>query len=52
MILFFRTPSQSVVAVEADHEFSSEDIKKLSWLLGEANVESEDQLQGFFCWPS
>jgi len=51
MILFFRTPSQSVVAVEADHEFSSEDIKKLSWLLGEANVESEDQLQGYFVGP-
>lgn len=51
MILFFRTPSQSVVAVESDHEFSSEDIKKLSWLLGEANVENEDQLQGYFVGP-
>lgn len=51
MILFFRTPSLSVVAIEASHDISSGDINKLSWLLGEANVESEDLLQGCFVGP-
>lgn len=51
MIFFFRTPSQSVVAIEANHELSSEDIKKISWLLGEAKVESTDNLQGYFVGP-
>lgn len=51
MILFFRTPSLSVVAIEASHDISSGDINKLSWLLGEAKVESEDLLQGCFVGP-
>ena len=51
MILFFRTPSQSVIAVEANHDFSSDDIKKLNWLFGEASVENEDKLQGWFVGP-
>lgn len=51
MILFFRTPSQSVVAVDANHELSSEDIKKLNWLFGEAKVETNDNLQGYFVGP-
>ena len=51
MILFFRTPSQNVIAVEANHDFSSDDIKKLNWLFGEASVENEDKLQGWFVGP-
>ncbi|MCD8165750.1 MAG: phosphoribosylformylglycinamidine synthase [Bacteroides sp.] len=51
MILFFRTPSQSVVAVETLHIFSSDDIQKLSWLLGEATPVDESQLQGYFVGP-
>ncbi|MCD8261363.1 MAG: phosphoribosylformylglycinamidine synthase [Bacteroides sp.] len=51
MILFFRTPSQSVVAVETLHTFSSDDIQKLSWLLGEATPVDESQLQGYFVGP-
>ncbi len=51
MILFFRTPSQNVIAVEANHDFSSDDIKKLNWLFGEASVGNEDKLQGWFVGP-
>ena len=32
MILFFRTPTKSVIATEVSQELPSEDIQKLSWL--------------------
>ena len=41
MILFFRTPSKSVIAVECDHELTQSDSDKLCWLFGEATPESE-----------
>ena len=43
MILFFRTPSKSVIAVECDHELTQADSDKLCWLFGEATPESEEQ---------
>ena len=36
MILFFRTPSKNVIAVECDHELTQADSDKLCWLFGEA----------------
>ena len=51
MILFFRTPSQSVIATEANHQLATEDIQKLCWLYGEAAVENEENLQGCFVGP-
>ncbi len=51
MILFFRTPSQSVVAVDTNHKFSQEDIDKLCWLFGEATIEVDDNLRGYFIGP-
>ncbi len=51
MILFFRTPAQSVVAVEINHTPATDEIEKLCWLLGEARVESEENLKGFFVGP-
>ena len=47
MILFFRTPSKSVIAVECDHELTQADSDKLCWLFGEATPESEDNLKGY-----
>ena len=44
MILFFRTPSKSVIAVECEHALPQADIDKLCWLFGEATPESEDNL--------
>lgn len=51
MILFFRTPTQSVVAVEADHAFNIDETEKLCWLLGQAKVEPENELTGYFVGP-
>mgnify|MGYP000199392907 CR=1 FL=1 len=51
MILFFRTPSKSVIAVECDHELTQADSDKLCWLFGEATPESEDNLKGHFVGP-
>ena len=45
MILFFRTPTKSVIATEVSQELPSEDIQKLSWLYGEATVENEENLK-------
>ncbi|MEA5129070.1 MAG: phosphoribosylformylglycinamidine synthase [Proteiniphilum sp.] len=47
MITFFKTPFQSVIAVQTHSEFTPEDVKKLIWLFGEAEmlpVKSIDQL--------
>ena len=41
MILFFKTPSKSVIAVECDHVLSQADIDKLCWLFGEASASGE-----------
>lgn len=51
MIFFFRTPSQSVVAVEANHDLSPDDIQKFCWLLGEATLENDNNLTGYFIGP-
>ncbi len=51
MILFFRTSSNHVIATETTCELSSEDIRKLSWLYGEAVVESSPHLTGCFIGP-
>ena len=51
MILFFRTPAKSVIATECSQILNSDDINKLCWLYGDAAVESEDDLKGWFVGP-
>ena len=51
MILFFRTPTHSVIATECSQELNSEDIKKLCWLYSEATVENGEKLEGWFIGP-
>ena len=51
MILFFETPAQTVIAVQADHSLSSEEIKKLSWLFSDAKALSEQELPGWYVGP-
>ncbi|NCC10057.1 MAG: phosphoribosylformylglycinamidine synthase [Bacteroidia bacterium] len=51
MILFFRTPSQSVIAVESNHPLISNENEKLCWLFAEATLESEKNLNGYFVGP-
>ena len=48
MILFFRTPSKSVIAVESNHQLTPDESNKLCWLFGEAVMESEENLKGCF----
>jgi len=51
MVSFFRTSSNSVIAVESDHTFSVDEINKLCWLFSNAKVENEDNLHGYFVGP-
>ncbi|MGL5318050.1 MAG: phosphoribosylformylglycinamidine synthase [Bacteroidales bacterium] len=51
MIRFFRTPSQSVIAVGVDRDLSQEEIQKLVWLFSEATPESSVELEGWFVGP-
>ena len=51
MILFFRTPSKSVIAVESNHQLTPDESNKLCWLFGEAVMESEENLKGCFVGP-
>ncbi|MDR1004760.1 MAG: phosphoribosylformylglycinamidine synthase, partial [Prevotellaceae bacterium] len=51
MIYFFRTPSQSVIAVACNQTIQAADCDKLGWLFGEATPEIEENLQGYFVGP-
>jgi phosphoribosylformylglycinamidine synthase len=51
MILFFRTPSKSVVATETDHQPSKDEINELCWLFGDATLEEAQSLSGYFVGP-
>ena len=51
MISFFRTQSQSVIAVECDHTPDRAENEKLCWLFGEATPEAENNLAGYFVGP-
>ena len=51
MILFFRTSTNTVIATEANRELNVDDIQKLCWLYGEATVEKEENLTGYFIGP-
>ena len=51
MILFFKTPQMSVIAVEADHQMTADEVQKLCWLFGEAALMDGETQQGFFVGP-
>ncbi len=51
MILFFTTPANTVIAVQAESRPSENDVKALCWLFGDAKVESADHLTGWFVGP-
>ena len=51
MILFFRTSSNNVIAIEMNHAASAEEIQKLCWLFGDATPENEENLNGCFVGP-
>ncbi|HBL77125.1 MAG: phosphoribosylformylglycinamidine synthase [Bacteroidetes bacterium GWF2_42_66] len=51
MILFFKTPEKSIIAVNAKQELSLTDIEKLLWLFGGAEQLKKEILEGWFVGP-
>ena len=51
MILFFRTPTNTVIAVEAARKPVVENIKKLVWLFDQAECLKESHLDQWFVGP-
>ncbi len=50
-ITFFQTPGQTIIATQSVQPLSCEDIEKLCWLYGDAKLESEENLKGYFIGP-
>ncbi len=51
MIIFFKAPTGTILATELADKINSEDIKKLSWLYGEASLVESESVKGFFVGP-
>ena len=51
MILFFKTPQQSIIATQVDHQLNQEEVKELCWLYGEAELLGDETLEGYFVGP-
>ncbi|MCP1995738.1 phosphoribosylformylglycinamidine synthase [Flavobacterium sp. HSC-61S13] len=51
MIHFFENPSKKFFAVQVQNELTSEDITKLNWLFGQAQVLKETTLKAEFVGP-
>ena len=51
MIIFFKNPTGTIVATETVSKLQAEDVKKLSWLYGEATALDQESLEGFFVGP-
>ena len=51
MILFFKTPQQSVIATSVDHQLTQDEVQELCWLYGDAEALTAEKLEGFFVGP-
>ena len=51
MITFFKTPQQSIIATESKKALTKAEVEKLCWLYGEAQIEKEGNLTGYFVGP-
>jgi phosphoribosylformylglycinamidine synthase len=51
MILFFQTTTDQMIALEANRALTPEDIKKLTWLFGNAQWIEEDTINALFAGP-
>ncbi|MDP3643637.1 MAG: phosphoribosylformylglycinamidine synthase [Bacteroidota bacterium] len=51
MILFFKTPQDTYLALNSRQSLNKEDITKLIWLFGEAEKLNEEVLNGWFVGP-
>ncbi len=51
MIRFFKTPQQSVIATEVDHQLTTQEVNELCWLFGEATLAEDESLAGQYIGP-
>ena len=51
IILFFKTPQGTIIATECEKHLNDEDIQKLCWLYGKAELLDKQELEGFFIGP-
>ena len=51
MIIFFKTPQQSVIATETDRQLTTDEVQKLCWLYGNATLTEGNRLEGRFVGP-
>ena len=51
MILFFKTPQNTFIALNSTQSPSPEDVQKLIWLFGEAEKLDDEVLNGWFVGP-
>ena len=51
MILFFKTPKETVIATEMNHQPNQDEINELCWLYGDAKKLDDEKLEGFYVGP-
>lgn len=51
MIYFFKKGTQSIIAVDCDHQFSESEAEKLQWLFDGAQLLGEKAIKGTFVGP-
>ncbi len=51
IVLFFKTSTGKIIAVEADKKLSSEETERLLWLFGNASVIDTETVSGTFIGP-
>lgn len=51
MILFFKTPQETIIATEMDHQPSQDETNKLCWLFSGAECIDTQQLDGIYVGP-
>ena len=51
MIFFFKTPQNSVIATQVDHQLTQTEVQELCWLYGDAEPVNTQTMAGFFVGP-
>ncbi len=50
-VLFFKTATGNIIAVDADRQLAPDEISRLSWLFGNAGPSDTDTVRGTFVGP-
>ncbi|NQU87130.1 MAG: hypothetical protein HQ541_15340, partial [Mariniphaga sp.] len=51
MILFFKTPQESIIAVGSQKRISEDFVSRLNWLFGGAELLQLEVMKGWFIGP-